>query len=153
MMSRAALLMLALLAAAPAHAELRGMARAIDGDTLAIGPARIRLAGIDAPERRQQCWAPAGVWSCGRIAAAALAALIDGRAVACAEAGRDRWRRVLARCTADGVEINRALVAGGWALAYRAFSSAYAADEDAARQAARGVWGSSFLPPWTWRRR
>ena len=32
-----------------------GIARVIDGDTLEIGGKRIRLHGIDAPERRQSC--------------------------------------------------------------------------------------------------
>lgn len=145
------------LAAAPAGAvegrPLAGAARVVDGDTIVVAGTRIRLAGIDAPERRQQCWAAAGVWSCGRIAAAALAALVDGRTVECVEDGRDRWRRVVARCSADGADINAAMVRGGWALAYRAFSARYAGEEAAATAAGAGVWGSSFVAPASWRQR
>lgn len=146
-----------ILTAAPALAiegrMLAGAARAVDGDTIVVAGARIRLAGIDAPERRQQCWAAAGVWSCGRIAAAALAALVEGRPVECVEDGRDRWRRVIARCSADGLDINAAMVRGGWALAYRAFSARYAGEEAAAIAAGAGIWGSSFIAPASWRRR
>lgn len=47
---------LALLAAAPAHAErIIGDARVVDGDTLEVSGTRIRLFGIDAPESKQQC--------------------------------------------------------------------------------------------------
>lgn len=44
-----------------------GEARVIDGDTLDVGPVRIRLHGIDAPEAGQRC----GQWHCGDRAAAA----------------------------------------------------------------------------------
>jgi endonuclease YncB( thermonuclease family) len=142
-----------ILAATPAMAEIVGLARVVDGDTLVVVGVRVRLAGIDAPEQRQQCWRPQGVWSCGRIAQAVLDAMVDGRTVTCAEAGRDRYRRVVAVCAVDGVELNSAMVAEGRALAYRSISRAYVADEDKAREAGRGVWGSTFLPPWTWRRR
>jgi endonuclease YncB( thermonuclease family) len=40
--------------AGPAGA-VAGKSRVIDGDTLDVGSRRIRLAGIDAPEREQQC--------------------------------------------------------------------------------------------------
>lgn len=149
----AAILILTAASAAAPTLAIEGRARAVDGDTIVVAGARVRLAGIDAPERRQQCCAPAGVWSCGRIAAAALAALVDGRTVECVADGRDRWRRTVARCSAGGVEINAAMVRGGWALAYRAFSARYAGEEAAAFAAGAGIWGSSFIAPASWRRR
>lgn len=36
-------------------AEITGEARVIDGDTVDIGPVRIRFHGIDAPESDQSC--------------------------------------------------------------------------------------------------
>ncbi len=35
--------------------DWRGAARVVDGDTLAIGDARLRLIAIDAPEGEQTC--------------------------------------------------------------------------------------------------
>ncbi len=40
-----------------ALAEITGKPRIIDGDTIEIGGARIRLHGIDAPEAGQSCLA------------------------------------------------------------------------------------------------
>lgn len=125
----------------------------VDGDTIVVAGTRLRLAGIDAPEQRQQCWRPQGWAACGRVATAALEALIDGRDVNCTTGGADRYRRVVAVCRAGGLELNRAMVRDGWALAYRAISTAYVDDEAAAMDAGAGVWSGSFLPPWTWRRR
>ena len=43
----------------PLFADMIGIPRVIDGDTLNIRGARIRLHGIDAPESRQLCRPPA----------------------------------------------------------------------------------------------
>lgn len=51
--------------------DISGSARVIDGDMLAIGDKRIRLAGIDAPERGQDCEdADVKAWACGAAATA-----------------------------------------------------------------------------------
>ena len=131
---------------------LSGRARAIDGDTLELGRARIRLHGIDAPESAQRCRAQARFWACGREATRALARLIRGKQVACEERDRDRYGRIVAVCTAAGQDLNGWMVAGGWALAYRQYSRAYVATERRARSAKRGVWQGEFVPPWDWRR-
>jgi hypothetical protein len=50
-----------------------GEARVIDGDTLDVGPVRIRLHGIDAPEAGQRCGKETGgSWRCGDRATAVL---------------------------------------------------------------------------------
>jgi endonuclease YncB( thermonuclease family) len=47
-------------------ADLSGVPRIVDGDTLAIGSTKIRLEGIDAPETDQVCLNANGVyWACG----------------------------------------------------------------------------------------
>lgn len=61
---------------------LSGPARVVDGDTLQLGRTYVRLFGIDAPEAGQTC----GDWLPGPEAAAALAAFIAGRTVACERA-------------------------------------------------------------------
>src|SRR3954471_11587734 len=79
---------------------LIGRARVLDGDSLEISGARIRLEGIDAPEWRQTCVAPKGqTWSCGQTAAQELRSHIGGRELTCARHGVDRYNRMgVRRC-------------------------------------------------------
>ena len=109
---------------ARAAGTFTGPARVIDGDTLDVGGVRIRLHGIDAPESEQICRAGGKRWSCGREAARALAGRIGGRPVGCQERDRDRYGRVVAACSASGVDLNAWMVAEGWAFAYRRYSNA-----------------------------
>ena len=112
------LLLLALLPLALAQ-TLVGRASVVDGDTLEIRGERVRLWGVDAPESAQTCLDKAGKpWPCGRRAAFALADFLGQRTVSCGVRERDRYGRAVAVCFVGGVEINRWLVAEGWALAY-----------------------------------
>ena len=126
---------------------LSGQARVIDGDTLELGGARIRLYGIDAPESAQRCRAQGRLWACGREATRTLARLVRLKQVACEERDRDRYGRIVAVCTAAGRDLNAWMVAEGWAVAYRRYSRAYVATERRARAAKRGVWQGEFVPP------
>ena len=47
--------LLMLLLSHPAHADVTGKARVVDGDTIWIANTKIRLHGIDAPEAKQTC--------------------------------------------------------------------------------------------------
>lgn len=132
------------------RAHLSGIARVLDGDTIEIGSARVRLWGVDAPEGRQTCLDGSRRWPCGRRAAQALAGRIDGRSVTCEE--RDRDGRIIAVCRHGGRDVNAWLVREGWALAYRRYTRAYVAEESGARAAKRGLWRGEFIPPWDWRR-
>ena len=137
-----------------AQAEtLVGQATVIDGDTVEIHGNRIRMAGIDAPESRQVCTGADGEeYRCGKVAAFALADRI-GRAVVTCEGGeRDRYKRLLAVCSAGGADLNAWLVEEGLAVAYRRYSKVYVAQEDAARLAKRGLWAGDFQMPWVWRK-
>ena len=59
---------------------------------------------------------------------------------------------MVAKCfTPDGSNVGQRLVAAGWALAYRRYSTDYVAAETAARQAGRGIWRGRFVKPWDWR--
>ncbi len=67
----------------------------------------------------------------------------------------DRNIRILAVCHIagrQGTDVNAMMVAEGWALAYRRFSSDYVKFENGARKSRRGVWRGTFVPPWDWRR-
>ena len=135
-----------------AYADVSGQASVIDGDTIEIHDTRIRFHGIDAPESGQLCMAEGAQWRCGQQAALALDAMIGGRSVTCVERDIDRYGRVVAVCSAGGEDLNAWMVAEGWALAYRRYSTDYVDEEVAAQAAGRGIWRGEFVAPWDWRR-
>lgn len=134
-------------------AELNGPAEVVDGDTLDVGGQRVRLFGIDAIESLQFCRRGGRFWDCGRDSAEALRLRIGGLPVSCRGKGTDRFGRLVATCYSGGEDINGWMVQQGWALAFRRYSDVYAAREAEARAQRRGVWSSSFEPPWEWRQR
>ena len=81
-----------------AHAaDLSGVPRVVDGDTLTIGATKVRLEGIDAPETDQTCLNAVGVrWTCGIDARNQLAMHIRNRAISCSPTGTDAYKRTLA---------------------------------------------------------
>ena len=129
---------------------ISGPARVVDGDTMDVRGTRIRLFGIDAPERDQMCRDRKRSWACGQRATRALRDRIGNRTVRCDE--RDREDRIVAVCRAGAVELNQWMVREGWALAYRHFTRSYVDEENRARAARRGIWRGEFVPPWDWRR-
>jgi endonuclease YncB( thermonuclease family) len=135
-------------------ADLSGVPRIVDGDTLAIGATKVRLEGIDAPETDQGCLNANGVhWACGIDARDQLAAHIAGREINCTSSGTDVYRRTLAICYLANEDLNGWLVQQGWALAYVKYSSAYRQVEEDARVNQRGLWQGAFIAPWDWRHR
>ena len=134
-------------------APIVGRASVVDGDTLEIGGVRIRLWGVDAPEASQMCQMASGErWPCGRRAAFALADFLGQRTVHCTPKEVDRYGRPVAVCTVGGVEVNRWLVAEGWALAYVAYGGGVYLDAQAQAKAQRkGIWQGTFQPPWEYR--
>jgi endonuclease YncB( thermonuclease family) len=136
-------------------AELSGAAKVIDGDTISIGDTRIRLWGIDAPEREQTCQGKTGdVYECGRDAAAVLRELTRGRRVGCTEQGHDQYGRVVAVCNTESGEMNAAIVRCGWAVDYAQFSGGkYRSEQQEARRDGLGIWAGRFEMPWDWRHR
>lgn len=138
--------LLALVAARQEQVATRrfeGNAVVNDGDTLTIAGERFRLQGIDAPEFDQKCQADGGEYPCGRRARQALERLVAGKQVACSGWQRDKYGRLLVSCEANGVDLNRAQVDAGWAVAY----GAYFAEERAAREGRRGLWAGTFQSP------
>lgn len=126
--------------------------RVIDGDTLDLDGARVRLFGIDAPERGQICDLRGKDWDCGAFARLMLQDLVAQGDIRCDIEDRDRYGRVVATCHAGGQDINAAMVAQGAALAYTRYSDRYAAAEGAARAALRGVWAARMVTPEAYRR-
>ena len=141
------------LASAPGWAQdITGPARVIDGDTFDLAGQRIRLHGIDAPEKAQTCQIEGVPWACGVAAWGELVQLVAGKDLTCETRDVDRYGRAVAVCSADGEDINAAMVAQGWALAYQQFSDDYVAQEGEAREAHLGMWRGEFVAPWDWRR-
>ncbi len=105
---RASLIALTLIeSSVPAlSADLIGQASIIDGDTLEIHGTRIRLWGIDAPESSQLCRNDESLqYRCGAKAANELDAFIARRPVDCSPVNLDQYRRTVARCSIDGVDV------------------------------------------------
>lgn len=145
------LLALVLLASGAFPQSIHGTALPGDGDSLRIGENRIRLHGIDAPERDQSCMRDGRAWACGEEAADRLGLLVRGGSVRCHAVGTDQHDRTLARCYRGGVEINRVMVESGYAVAYRKYSAEYVAAEEQAKAAKRGIWASTFELPSVYR--
>ncbi|EAP5829089.1 thermonuclease family protein [Salmonella enterica] len=149
------LILLLLLILAPAvQATLTGrVVRVIDGDTVVVltAPAtevRIRLAGIDAPEKGQPY---------GQRARQFLASRVAGRVVEISGDSRDRYGRTLGTIWTDGRDINAELVCSGIAWAYRVRNEvqnpAYLQCENTAREQKKSLWQEpSPVPPWQWRK-
>ena len=130
-----------------------GPTRVVDGDTLIVAGQRVRLQGVDAPERKQSCRRAGQRYQCGAAATQALRQQIGRGAVVCTIHGTDRDGRALGVCQdANGTDLNSWLVAQGWALAYRRYSTTYVPQEDQAKAARAGIWAGEFVPPWAWRR-
>lgn len=132
----------------PPGRQLAGEAFVIDGDTIRIGDATLRLKGMDAPEMRQSCERAGVSYPCGEVARSALVRLLHGRKPACRIVGRDRYGRGLARCSVEGKDIGRRMVEDGWAVAY----GDYEQEEGSARARGAGLWSGSFDRPSLWRR-
>jgi endonuclease YncB( thermonuclease family) len=148
----ALVLPLALTSGIGAEPFLEGRVIAVfDGDTLEVlvdGAAqRIRIAGIDTPERGQP-WA-------GR-AKQALSDRVFGKHVKVNEVAVDRYGRTVGEVYADDVCVGCELVRAGHAWVYRGFTDDRVLFdlEAQARAAERGLWSlpeSQRMPPWEWR--
>jgi endonuclease YncB( thermonuclease family) len=151
----------ALLALTSAQAsELRGRVVAIaDGDTVTVldderAQHKVRLAGIDAPERGQ---------SFGDASKKSLSALAFNQAVTVVWHKRDRYGRLVGvvRVQTSGTDVNLAQVAAGMAWHYSAYAGEqtagdrdlYGSAEARARETRRGLWcDPAPVPPWEFRR-
>lgn len=148
-MLRVCSLLVLFLGALPvAAAEIAGVVRVIDGDTFDVDGTRVRLHGVDAPEREQRCGgADAPMWDCGLWATRVAMDRYDGRRATCATLDTDRYGRAVARCMVDGEDVGRAMVVDGLAFAYRAYSMDYDLDEKAAAVNGRGLHATGIAAP------
>ena len=127
---------------------------AIDGDSLrAEDGVEYRLFGIDAPELHQSCNDVNGKsWQCGRAAKAELTAIINRGDVTCEARAKDRYGRIVAVCSAEGVpDVGEEMVRHGYAVVLGFGRSDYQELQDEAEAAKRGIWRGSFERPSDWR--
>src|SRR6201987_3777805 len=152
-MSRFAAALVVLLIPSLAHAaDVSGVPKIREADSIQIGNSRIRLSGIDAPSVDQLCLNTKGErWTCGVAARDELIKHFEGKSWTCHVGQVDRRGRALSRCEVDGQDIQKWLVRSGWALAFNRFSHDYDADEKEAREAKAGMWQGAFIAPWDWR--
>lgn len=132
--------------------EIVGVATVVDGDSIRMADTEIRLQGIDAPEGQQFCRSNGTDWACGEAARKTLHSLSAGAQLRCTWSDRDRYNRPLATCFKKDTSLNQTMISAGMALAYRRYSDRYVSQENEARKAKRGIWNSTFVPPWEWRR-
>lgn len=109
---------------------------------------KIRLAGIDAPEKAQ---------AFGNKSKQSLSELCFDKMATLADQGNDRYGRTLARVHCEGIDANAEQVRRVMAWVYRKCASKdsplYAA-EDEAKLGKRGLWADAEpVPPWEWRRK
>jgi endonuclease YncB( thermonuclease family) len=127
----------------------------IDGDTLrAANGVEYRLFGIDAPELHQTCNEANGKsWLCGRAAKAKLTTIINRGNVNCEARAEDRFGRIVAVCSAEGVpDIGEAMVRDGYAVDLGgAAGNPYRDAQAEAEAAKRGMWRGLFDLPSDWR--
>ena len=122
--------------------------RIIDGDTMDVllssGRIRVRLQGIDAPERDQ---------SGGREAQRWLQQRLINQAIRLEPVSQDRYERMVAIVHADDGIVNEQLLRAGHAWAYRHYlrraDRHYCDLEAGARSARLGLWtGTMPHAPW-----
>ena len=122
-----------------------------DGDTLTLltssnEQVKIRLAGIDTPEKKQPF---------GNKAKQALANLAFQKQALIEVEVKDRYGRTVGVVFVDGLNVNAELVKQGMAWVYRKYTDdkrLYTLESEA-KQAKRGLWiDKNPIPPWEWRR-
>lgn len=153
------LLIVALLLPMAAHAVERfgTIVGVADGDTLTLldqgrTPHRIRIDGIDAPERTQPY---------GQRSRQSLSDLAHGRSARAECPKSDRYGRSVCRVFIDGVDVGLEQVRRGLAWHYVKYAQEqppqarldYSRAQEQARSSRSGLWTvAAPIPPWDYRR-
>jgi endonuclease YncB( thermonuclease family) len=135
-------------------AEMTGKVVSVaDGDTITIienldnGRFKIRLYGIDAPEKKQDF---------GQRAKQHLSSLIFNKVVKIKFTEIDRYGRIVGKIFLNDIEINIEMLKAGMAWHYSRYdqTSTYITAEKQARKSGIGLWSmKNPIPPWNFRRK
>ncbi len=131
--------------------------KVVDGDTLYILDAnykehKIRLAGVDAPERKQ---------AYGLASRKHLLSIVAGKQVTVEYQKRDRYGRIVGKIWVNGIDACLEQVKAGFAWHYKKYQHEqssedqrlYADAENQARNDRLGLWRENNpMPPWEYRR-
>lgn len=123
-----------------------------DGDTIKVLVKnntlyKIRLNGIDAPERSQ---------AFGKKSKVNLSKLVSGEIVDVHYKKKDRYGRILGTIYVDNHDVNLRQIEDGYAWVYRRYCkrSDYYKAEEYARNRKLGLWYDKYpIPPWEYRKR
>jgi micrococcal nuclease len=138
-----------------AHAWMAKVVSVTDGDTVKVfnadqGQVKIRLYGIDTPEKGQPY---------GKAAGKHLVSLIAGATVEVEPITKDRYGRTVGIVWSSETNINQEMVRSGYAWVYRkycdkSFCEYWLALEKEAATDKIGLWQEhNPVPPWEWRMR
>ena len=142
--------------------KITGFAKVIDGDTIKINSKKIRLYGIDAPEKKQKCkktyltisfMSFTKDYMCGEVSTEKLIKKINKQKLNCNILDVDRYKRLIGECFKRNINLNSWMVSNGYAVAYRKYSKKYVSDEINAKKNKLGIWQGKFEMPWDYRRK
>lgn len=107
--------------------------RVIDGDTFVMDREKIRIWGIDTPERGEFGYDQA---------TQKLTQLVDKDDLSCVLKKRDVYRRALMQCRMNnGDDLGATMVASGWAKDFTKYSNDYyRIEESQAKRQGLGLW-------------
>jgi endonuclease YncB( thermonuclease family) len=148
---RIAIVLICFLSCSPRE-ETGNVVKVVDGDTFDLksgnNKMRIRIFGIDSPERGQAFNIKAKEFTAG---------LIAGKDVRVVIHNKDRYGRFVGEVyLSDGTYVNAEIVKAGYAWHFKRYSDdeELAQGEHEARAGKRGLWlDENPIPPWEFRRR
>ncbi len=109
----------------------------IDGDTIVANGIKIRLWGIDAPEKRNIYFLPSKML---------LESMLSRGKLTCKFIEKDRYKRHVMHCLIDGRDIGSMMVQVGMARDYSKYSGDYYQyEEDLAKAKKMGIWSDKVI--------
>lgn len=130
---------------------LAGRATVIDGSTLAINGASVKLFGIVTPASDATCWdAHEAPYACGRQVSTELTTHIGAQALICDRRERGDDRVAKATCRVGDEDLGDWMITRGYAVPAGDAPVSYRQASDRAWGRRAGLWGGVFEYPTDW---